>query len=264
MYSIDNIPITAETIANTYKKYYPTQFAATSKYNLVNLFGIRVSTSDTSQLDDYLGAIKLSSGYSTLDTYEIVVCRASLEPAPMWISKPFDAEAKSKGGAAFLKEGQHIYTYRSPRDSKPSWTDGGRNCSFCPSTPAQVYRWKPTTTEINLWRQKKQPLSANFERELSTARRNNFLNSPVFLSTSRDTCIHKAWGTTLSTDSAGCQVIHPNDLPTFRTICSWAQQHLNKKYGNSFTYTLFTKEQFVAANSDTKSVFSLFKNIFGL
>jgi hypothetical protein len=109
MYSIDNIPITAETIANTYRKYYPTQFASTSKYNFVNLFGIRVSTADTSQLDDFLGAIKLSSGYSTMDTYEMVVCRASLEPAPMWISKPFDAEASLKKVSIFiLIEAQEI------------------------------------------------------------------------------------------------------------------------------------------------------------
>ena len=33
------------------------------------------------------------------------------------------------------------------------------------------------------------------------------------------------------------------------TIGTWADSHIKKKYGNSFIYTLFTKEQFVDANT---------------
>jgi hypothetical protein len=262
-YKIDGIPITAETIANTYRKYYPTQFAASSKYNLVNLFGIRVSTSDTSKLDDFVGAIKLSSGYTSLDGYEMLVCKASTEPAPLYISKPFDYESVRKGGAAFLKEGQHIYYLITPRSVKPSWSDGGRNCAFCPTTEVPVYRFRPTQTDINLWRQKKQSISKNFEKNLiyaNTSKKNQ--NGVPFLSTSTDTCIHKAWSETLYNDSAGCQVISPSDLPTFRNICNWAQQHLNKGYGNTFTYTLFTKEQFRTANIGSFDIASGIINLF--
>lgn len=236
-YQIDGIPISAGTITNTYRRYYPTQFAASSKYNFVNLFGIRVSTSDTSKLDDFVGAIRLSSLYSSFDGYEILVCKASTEPSPLYIAKPFDYEAIRKGGAAFLKEGQHIYYLINPRSVKPIWSDRGKNCAFCPTNEVPVYRFKPTQTDINLWRQGRQSISKNFERGVG-----------VKLSTSSDTCIHKAWSETLYNDSAGCQVISPSDLPIFRNICSWAQLHLNKGYGNAFTYTLFTRQQFITAN----------------
>lgn len=266
-YEIDGIPITAETIANTYSKYYPTQFAASSKYNFVNLFGIRVSTSDTSKLDDFVGAIKLSSGYTSLDGYEMLVCKASTEPSPLYIAKPFDYESKTKGGAAFLKEGQHIYYFISPRSAKPSWSDYGRNCAFCPTNAVPVYRFKPTQNDINLYYQNKKSnkpsISKNFEKNLiyaNTAKKNN--NAVPFLSTSGDTCIHKAWSETLYSDSAGCQVISPSDLPTFRNICNWAQQHLNKGYGNTFTYTLFTKQQFRTANIGSLDVLSGVFNFF--
>jgi hypothetical protein len=259
MYFVEDIPINADTIVKAYKKYYSLQFENPS-YKLLNLFGIRVSTSNVAQPDDFLGAIRLNSGYTTLDYYDFVICRASTEASPVWVSKPFDSEARRKGGTAFLREGQHLYEYISPKNSPSSWSDGSRTCSFCPITPRPVYRWLPTQVEINAYR-KGASISANFERDLIASRKLNFKNSRVKLSDSTDTCIHRAWNLPFTNDSAGCQVIHPNDVATsFRTICSWAKQHIDKKYPNTFVYTLFTKEQFLAANRTKK----LGLGIFGL
>lgn len=246
--SIEGIPINATTVEKAYKYFYPTQFAATKKYNLLNLFGIRVSTCDTSKPDDIVGGIRLTSSYLLTDTYEVVVCNASTDPAPLWLAKPYDREAQLKEGTAWLKEGQHIYTYRRIQDTKSSWNGGGKYCSFCPVKPVPAYRWSPSALDIQLWRQKKLALSDKFIDDLMQSQRLNFKNTKVKLSDSTDVCIHRSWGEQLFNDSAGCQVISVADLEKFRTLCSWAQEHLNKKYGNTLTYTLFTKEQFLKAN----------------
>jgi len=248
------IPITTTAIVNAYKAYYPQYWANTDRMKYLHLFGIRVSTYNTGLADDYLGAIRMvpSMGYG--NTYEITVGRASLEPAPLWLTKPFDAEARAKGGAAILVTGQHKYFYRI-KGIKDSWKSGG--CAFCPSTPPPVYRWNPTDSEKAAWRRDNTfPLSRLFEDDLRASRAAGFKNSRVKFSDSRDTCIHTAWrpGTPgssrsiLYNDSAGCQVMVPSDRDVLKTMCKWAVEHINKGYPQQMTYTLFGADQFYNAN----------------
>jgi hypothetical protein len=243
--SIQGIPVTAKTVANAYMKYYRNQFIATNKKLYLNLFGIRVSTCDTSKPDDIVGGIRLSSSYFLTDELEAIVTNSSTDPAPLWLAKPFDREAQLKDGTAWLMEGQHLYRYiRTP---KSSWSGGGKYCAFCPTKPVPAYRWKPTAADISAWRSGRVALSDKFIDDLWASKRANFKNSKVKISDSTDVCIHRSWAEQLFADSAGCQVISTADLNKFVTLCSWAAAH-DKKYGNLFTYTLFTSEQFVLAN----------------
>jgi len=114
-----------------------------------------------------------------------------------------------------------------------------------------VYRWNPTAQEISTAKSKKLPLSSFFDAALKAGR--------VKVSTSIDTCIHRSWASTkFYSDSAGCQIFA--DMKTLNTLGDWATAHIKKGYGNFFVYTLFTKEQFVKAN--TKNFLqNIFSNI---
>ena len=92
-----------------------------------------------------------------------------------------------------------------------------------------------------MWnRGKGTPLSTLFEAAVK--------NKTVKISLSSDVCIHITWSKEkLWNDSAGCQVL-TNDN-TLKTLGNWATEHQKKKFGNVYTYTLFTKQQFLAANA---------------
>lgn len=233
MASVNGITISATTITNCYKEYYPETYAIIQEnlFDYLHLWGIRVSTCDTSIPDDLVGGLHVNN----LNFAEIVVSKASTEPSPKTIVKLHDQEAIMKGGAAFIKEGQYTYYYvgTGHRKWKPL-------PAFCPTRPVTVWRWKPTQAEIKRWNGGKGvPISDLFESAVKTGLAKT--------STSSDTCIHRAWSKEkLWADSAGCQVL--TDDESLRTLGKWANAHINKKYKNIFTYTLFTAEQFVKAN----------------
>ena len=203
-----------------------------NKFHYLYLFGIRVSTCDTSLPDDIIGGIRVNK----LNLLELVVSKASTEPSPKNLSNLFDAEAVAKGGAAFVKEGEYAYYYvgRQHPKFKPL-------PAFAPKKPVPVYRWKPSNDDIKEWNKGKgKPLSASFAQALKDGK--------VRLSTSTDTMIHKTWGKEkLFGDSAGCQVM--TDDSSLIRLGQWADNHRSMKYPNLFTYTLFTKEQFIKANT---------------
>lgn len=235
MASIEGIDITGTSIANCYKMFYPSTYNQMVKDNLfeyLHLWGIRVSTCDTSLPDDLVGGLVINN----FNFFEAYVSKASTEPSPQFLAQSYDAEARLKGGAAFVMEGQYLFRYMGTKFGafKPL-------PSFCPVRPMKVYRWMPSSQEIKAWNKGKgTPLSSLFEKAVREKK--------VKISTSTDTCIHRTWSKNkLWNDSAGCQVL--TDDNTLRMLGTLAVRHQKKGYGNSFTYTLFTKEQFMAANS---------------
>jgi hypothetical protein len=243
---INGIEVTSTSMLNCYKKYYPKTYQQLmqNKFDYLELFGIRVSTCDTSLPDDLIGGMKVNN----FNFWEVVMSSGSTEPSPYWL-KNLMSDARAKGGAAFVAEGQYVYMYMGKRHGnfKPE-------ASFCPIKPVKVYRWTPTKKEIEDWKNGKgKPLSASFENAVKTKQ--------VKISLSGDVCIHKSWAKEkFFNDSAGCQIL--SDTTSLNTLGDWADKHRKKKYGNVFQYTLFTKEQFVSANSGSSSIFSLLKNLY--
>ena len=239
---IDNIPVTSDSIIKTYKKYYPNYFnpiANANKFHYLLLWGVRVSTCDTSTPDDIVGGLRVNN----LNFFETVVSDASTEPSPAWIANPMSS-AKKLGGAAFVKEGQYAYRYMGRRHGQFAPYP-----SFCPTKPMDVYRYIPTQAEISDWKKRGIPLSTAFDEAVRTGRAKS--------SKSPDTCIHRSWSQDkFFKDSAGCQIL--TDRNALTTLGNWADSHISKKYGNSFIYTLFTKEQFVNANTES-SFLDIFK-----
>lgn len=246
MSSINGIPVNATTIKNCYKKFYPSTYKLLIEENLfhyLHLWGIRVATSDTSLPDDYIGGMRINN----LNFLEIVSSKGSTDPSPKSLITLHDNEAKLKGGTAFVAEGQYTYTYMGSNFKVFSPLP-----SFCPTKPTKVYRWNPSASDIKAWNDGKgKPLSTLFDLALK--------NKKVTISTSSDTCIHRTWAKQqLWNDSAGCQVL--TDDSTLRTLGKWAVEHQRKKFGNSFIYTLFTKQQFITANqSPFDKILSFFK-----
>jgi hypothetical protein len=242
---IDGISINSNSIANCYKMFYPDTYKRliqTNRFHYLELWGIRMSTCDTSLPDDFLGGIRINN----LNFLEIVSAAASTDPSPKYVEKPLDASVRQAGGTAYVKEGQHTYNYIGK--NHPTFRPYP---AFCPTKPMAVYRWNPTAQEIKTAKSKKLPLSSFFDDALKAGR--------VKVSTSIDTCIHRTWSSTkLYSDSAGCQVFA--DLKTLNTLGDWAVAHQKKGYGNFFVYTLFTKEQFIKANTQI-SLKSIFSNI---
>lgn len=240
---IDNIPVTSDSIIKCYRGYYPNYFKQVSdanKFHFLLLFGIRVSTCDSSLPDDVVGGLRVNN----FNFWETIISDASTEPSPALVAKPL-SDAKRLGGAAFVKEGQYGFRYigRSSHLWRPY-------PAFCPTRPMDVYRYVPTAAEISDWKNKKIPLTKAFQQAVKTGR--------AILSKSPDTCIHRAYSRDkFFNDSAGCQILSNYD--SLKTLGSWAEEHIKKRYGNSFIYTLFTKEQFVAAQQQQSSVFDMFK-----
>lgn len=233
MPKIEGIEVNTTSILNCYRRYYPetyNQIVQKNRFHFLNLWGIRVSTCDTALPDDIIGGIRVNN----FNFVESISAAASTDPSPKYVGKPISSNAARAGGTAFVKEGQYTYRYNGTRH--PLWKPYP---SFCPTKAMAVYRWNPSPQQIDVSRKTKKPLSSFFEEALKTGK--------VKLSTSRDTCIHRAWSrTTLFADSAGCQVF--SDLEALNTLGKWANEHIAKKYGNIFVYTLFTKQQFVDAN----------------
>lgn len=227
---IENITVDSTSIKRCYKKYYPEYYESRftkNKFHYLDLWGIRMSTCDSSKPDDLVGGIRVNN----LNFHEIIISTASTDPSPSFIAKPMSGVT---GGTAFVKEGQYAFRYMYRRNGQfspyPSW---------CPIKPMDVYRWIPSSADIAAWKKGQKGLSASFEDAVKSGR--------VTLSKSPDTCIHRAWNSEkLINDSAGCQVL--TDMKTLSELGTWSEKHINKKYGNSFIYTLFTKQQFVEAN----------------
>jgi len=236
MASVDGIDINSTTMANCYKMFYPNTYnrlVQKNRFHYLELWGIRMSTCDTSLPDDYLGGIRINN----FNFLEIITAAASTDPTPKYVATPVNSGARQAGGTAYVKEGQHTYAYigKNHKDWRPY-------PAFCPTRPMPVYRWNPTAQEVSEAKSRKLPLSTFFDAALKAGR--------VKVSTSADTCIHRAWSKTkLHADSAGCQVFA--DLNTLETLGGWANAHIKKGYGNFFVYTLFTKQQFLEANSST-------------
>jgi hypothetical protein len=198
-------------------------------FHYLHIWGIRTSTCDTSMPDDLVGGLRINN----LNVLESIVSQASTEPSPYFLSNPL-ADARRLGGSAFMVEGQNAYRYVGR--SHPKWKPYP---SFCPIKSVKVYRWNPSVEEVTALRKAKKPLSQGFADAVKARK--------VKISTSPDTCIHRAWSKDkLYNDSAGCQIIP--DYVSLNQLGTWAEAHIKKKYGNVFIYTLFTKEQFIAAN----------------
>jgi len=154
------------------------------------LWGVRVSTCDTSLPDDIVGGLRINN----FNFFESVVSTASTEPSPSWIANPM-SDARRLGGAAFVKDGQYAYRYMGKRHNQFAPYP-----SFCPIKPMDVYRFTPTQAEVNDWKRNKIPLSKAFEQAVKSGR--------AIASKSPDTCIHRSWGKErLFNDSAGCQIL---------------------------------------------------------
>jgi hypothetical protein len=249
---IENIPIDGQSVANAIMYNYPNGLVNLNSikerklYDYLILFGIRVSTCDTSMPDDLIGGIRLKKsffgGLFGGDYWDICVSNGSTDPSPYWLTNPM-SDAAQYGGTAWVKEGQYVYRKRY----------GGfmGYPAFEPMLPINVYRWKPSQQQINDAKAKKVDLSSEFEIAKSMGQ--------VIDSTSNDTLIHRTWSNKLYKDSAGCQVFGDNDA--LITLSKWAQTSIELRYGNAFFYTLLTKDQFVNANTNL-SMLSQAYNLF--
>lgn len=207
--------LTISQVINTIKALYPNTIDYVEKnklYGFLNLFGVRGKTCDTSQYDDIIGGFWLEDSiYKKFPNYESIMSNASTDPSPKYVATPYDAEARRKGGTAWVMEGQHLY-YLASWQGAPA---------FFPKAPIPVYRM---------------PAGKTLDKTIAIR------------STSTDTLIHRSWGATkLWNDSAGCQVVRLDDM---RKLGDRARIHLRKypqlkdKNGFSyFTYTLLTQEQ---------------------
>jgi len=214
--TIEGKTVTAQGIANALFKYYPSEIQTvinTKLYGYVMIFGIRVETCDTSAPDDFIGAIRFKWSPFGDDNWELLISNATVDPSPYYLSNPM-SDAKSAGGTAWVKEGQYLFYSMGIWKGEPA---------FAPVKPIDVYRWNP-----------------KFEGE-------EFSAAKAVLSKSPDTLIHRSWSRDkMYNDSAGCQVFKDNSK--LELLNKWAMQHKKSKYGNYFSYTLFTKEQFLSAN----------------
>jgi hypothetical protein len=239
-FRVEGIPITAQTIMNAYKMWYPEVYqdlVGENKFKYLYLWGIRVSTCDTSLPDDLVGGIRVNN----LNIAEIIVSKATTDPTPKSLVTLHDAEAKQKGGTAFVMEGTHPYKYLRPSEVPSSWKPFP---AFPPRRSIPVYRWNPSQQDIKLWKEGKRGLSASFDEALRTGK--------VKRSNSSDTAIHRTWWKDkLFGDSAGCQALADNQ--TLVKLGQWAEEHLRMKYPNMMSYTLFNLNQFVSANRISSS-----------
>lgn len=236
MSSIYGVNITADSIINCYKRYYSESYndiANERLFHYLHLWGIRVSTHDTALPDDYIGGLRINNwGFN-----EIVFSKGSTDPSPKYIIDLYDAEAKKKGGTAFLKEGQHLYKYMGRNHGSFATLP-----SFCPKEPLKADRWAANESEKNLIRSKKPPIDSLFTKAKQEGRTKN--------SDVTDACIHKSWAkSAFWNDSAGCQILLDDD--TLSKLGTFASEHIKeKKYGDLFTYTLFSLDQFMQANTN--------------
>jgi len=236
MAKIEGITINSDSLIKCYKRFYPATYSIIEKnlFHYLHLFGIRISTCDTSLPDDLIGGFRVNR----LNFNESVLSAGSTDPSPKNLATLYDKEAIAKGGTAFVVEGQYEYKYIG---LSKRW---GGLPAFCPVSPVKSYRWSPTPESVNAWKNGKgKPLSELFETAVK--------NKKVKISTSTDVCIHRAGKDKkkLYGDSAGCQVLTDHDA--LSKLGVWANDHISKNYKNSFTYTLFTKEQFIQANKST-------------
>jgi hypothetical protein len=227
---IHGIEVTGKGIANCIQKYYPGLIKIaedTPLFDYVFLFGIRVATCDTALPDDIIGCIRFRPNLILgNNSWELLISEATTDPSPKYLNPKFDekgrpvkwwydAEAKMKGGTAWVREGQYLYFLRGDYQGYPS---------FGPAKPVPVYRWNPSRVG------------------------EKFDISKAILSTSNDTLIHRNWSFEYGRkrffeDSAGCQVVKDNK--TLNEMQKWAKRHIQLYKKNSFTYTLLTKEQFI-------------------
>jgi hypothetical protein len=238
---IDNIEINGNGVARAITYNYPygnINLDTILKYKLYNyliLFGIRVTTCDTSMPDDIVGGMRLRKAFFGTDDYwELGASNGSTDPSPYWITHPMSDAAKY-GGTAWVKEGQYLYALGGNFHGYPS---------FAPLKPIDVIRWKPTSQQIQDAKDNKIDLSAEFEKARNEGN--------VIESKSNDTLIHRTWGNKLYKDSAGCQVFGNNN--ELKLLTNWANQHIQLYKKNSFSYTLMSKEQFLTSNLYTQAL----------
>ena len=232
MGSINNVPITADSIIKCYKKFYPDSYneiADKRLFHYLHLWSIRVGTHDTGLADDYLGGLRINN----LGFNEIKYSTGSTDPSPRWLLETYTNNAAKLGGTAWIMEGQYTFQFNG-------FNHGGfaPDASFCPTKPVKVYRWPPSADDKKLIQSGKFPSASLFDKAYNEGK--------VKSSTSPDVCIHKAWNTRFWGDSAGCQIY--SDVSLLNEIGKFAQDHIAKKYGNMFMYTVFTKKQFIQAN----------------
>ena len=231
---IDGIPVDSTTIANCYKMYYPEtykQLDSSDFIHYLHLWGIRVSTCDTSLPDDVIGGIRRNK----FNLLENVISIGSTDPSPFYVKKPVDADAARRGGTAFIIEGQYAYAYSGK--NTPKWKPYP---AFCPIRRVPVYRWNASAADVTLYKTRKVPLSSRFAEDVRQGR--------IIKDSSADVCIHKATKSQfLYQDSAGCQVL--KDYGALNILGDWAVDMRNKGFPNVIIYTLFSKEQFLRANT---------------
>jgi hypothetical protein len=245
-FTIEDIEVNANNIYNAISYNYPNTFKGVEDensplYERLFLFGIRVSTCDTSIPDDILGAMRfMPNRFLSGGNWQIIVTDGTTDPSPNYLvpGKYYDAQARAKGGTSWVKEGQFPYRYSGLLDKYPC---------FCPVTYKEngitkgipVYRWNP-----------------KFVGE-------KFDISKAKLSESTDCCIHRHWNSQrLINDSAGCQVLKNNAL--LWQLRDWAfANNKHKTYPKTFVYTLLTKEQFLQGATASLNEVSTGYNTFG-
>lgn len=262
MASITNIPITSSTIIKCYQKFYPNTYDLLERrmFHFLNLWTIRVKEYGFPKMNrnspdstDYTGGLRINNfGFS-----EITTARCESEPfTGMGIAQKLDATRNKLGGIPYIKAGQYVYE----KKQVTKLINGEEvlietPTEFIPIQPLNIQRWKISDDDNKKLFLLEQTTRQTYEEALNSGRIRNSKSFLGDISDNREE-LSILFG---SNEKLSYQEIQLNrnlgniyipDWKVVNTLGEWANAHINKAYLNIFTYTIFTRQQFLEANSD--------------
>lgn len=234
MATISGIPITINNVVKCYEKYYPESFdkiADIRLFHYLHLWSIRLSAYDNNIKDDYTGGLRINN----FGFHEILYSYSMSEPFSGWVISEVDINTKRLGGVPFLKAGQYVYSYLDIDNNIDT-----RFPVFAPLRPIKIQRWNLNKEDIQQLFDNSITSTTVFDNALKKGRIRNSESEIGELSIMR-VANQNYWSNNKGR-------IYINDTRVLGKIGVFAKEHIEKKYGNVFMYTVFTREQFLIAN----------------
>ena len=289
-FTIDNIEVTGESIRNAIiyfcnkttdergrtinrKPTFITQVENQKLYYYFLLFGIRISSCDTSLPDDIMGGIRfVPNRWTSGGSWELEVANASLDPSPLYLQPPVN---KVNGRCPLVNipmpNGRN-YSVQTTNCNDGIWSGVGTNPftnKCCVLFDAQARNeggaaWIAPGQYLYYYYGdfKGEPAFAPAKGGVVTYRwapsrpgETFNPNKVVRETTNQSTLIHRTWfKDRLFNDSAGCQVIPASE--SLLKLAYWAKKHNSMGYPKNYQYTLMNKEDFTTANAPKPTTFN--------
>jgi hypothetical protein len=234
MATISGIPITINSIVKCYEKYYPESFnkiADISLFHYLHLWSIRLSAYDSKIQYDFTGGLRINNyGF-----HEITFSESMSEPFSGWVLSEIDSNTKKLGGVPFMKDGQYVYKYLNEDNNIDK-----NYPVFVPISPIKIQRWNLTKKDAEQVFSDEFTSYTIFNNALKEGRIKKSESNKNELSIVR-AISEKYWANNQAK-------ILVNDVRVLNNLWNYAKEHIDKKYGNIFMYTVFTREQFLIAN----------------